>query len=187
MLQATEVRKGHVVKWENGLWTVVSVTHITPGNWRAIIQIKLRNIQTGVAKEQRFSSSDKLEQAHIELVDMEYLYADGVNLVFMNQENFEQIPIHKDVVGEDVKWMKENIICKIQFYEGRVTGVELPPSVELKIVETEPGLKGATVTNVYKQAKLETGAMITVPPFIAEGEIVRVDTRSGEYMERVNK
>ncbi|MBI4564018.1 MAG: elongation factor P [Planctomycetes bacterium] len=186
-LQATEIRKGHVVKWEGSLWTVVNVDHITPGNWRAIIQIKLRNLNTGVAKEQRFSSSDKLEQAFIEPHDYEYLYQNGDTYVFMNQENFEQIELHKDLLGDDVKWLKENLPVKINFLEGRAISVELPFTVELNVVRTEPALKGATITNVYKPATLETGAVVQVPPFITEGETIRVDTREGKYLERANK
>lgn len=187
MLQATEVRKGHVLKYENALWYVMSVTHVTPGNWRAIIQIRMRNIASGSAREQRFSSGDKLEQAVIEQTDMEYLYTDGENLIFMNQENYEQIPIHKGVLGDDVQWLKENTVCKVSTFEGGVIGVEVPFTVELKIVQTEPELKGATVTNVYKPAKLETGATVSVPPFLKIGEVIRIDTRTGEYLERANK
>ena len=186
MLQATEVRRGNVVKHKDGIWKVLDVTHNTPGNKRAIITFKMRNIETGVQLEQRFSSGDKLEKAIIENTRMEYLYADGDSLVFMHQENYEQIHIHKEVIGEDVQWLKENAVCLVTSLEGKVIGIELPPSVELKVTKTEPGLKGATATNQSKPATLETGAVVKVPPFIAEGETVRIDTRSGEYLERVN-
>ena len=186
MLQATEVRRGNVVKYKDGVWKVLEVTHNTPGNKRAIIVFKMRNIESGVQLEQRFSSGDKLERAIIENIKMEYLYADGESLVFMNQENYEQIHIHKDVIGEELQWLKENAECQVSFLEGNVIGVELPASVALKVTSTEPGLKGATATNQNKPATLETGAVVKVPPFIAEGEIVRIDTRSGEYLERVN-
>jgi len=187
MLQATEFRKGHVVLWEEGLWYITDVKHITPGNWRAIIQVKFRNLQTGVSREQRFSSGDKLERAVIDSTDMEFLYADGENLVFMNPGNYEQMNVHRELLGDDLRWLKENVSCTVSSHEGRVIGVELPPSVDLKVVETEPALKGATITNVGKPAKLETGAVVKVPPFISEGEIIRIDTRSGEYLERANK
>jgi elongation factor P len=186
-LQATEIRKGHVVRWDNAVWTVINVDHITPGNWRAIIQIKMRNLNTGSAKEQRFSSSDKLELVHTETGDYEYLYQSGANYVFMHRENYEQLELHKEILGDDAKFLKENLPVKIHFLDGSALEVELPPAVDLKVVETEPQLKGATITNVYKPAKLETGAVVQVPPFITQGEIIRVDTRSGEYLERAGK
>ncbi|MBI2900711.1 MAG: elongation factor P [Planctomycetes bacterium] len=186
MIGATEVRKGMVVRYEDHLWFVMNVYHHTPGNLRAVIQIKMRNLTSGAAIEQRFSSSDKLEQAFIDTSEMEYLYQDGETYVFMNQESCEQISIHKELLGEDAQWLKENILCKVEVYEGRVIGVELPAAVELKVVETEPGLKGATITNVYKAAKLETGAVVQVPPFIENGAVIRVDTREGKYLDRVS-
>jgi elongation factor P len=185
-LQATEIRAGHVVKIGEEICRVDGVEHITPGNWRAIIQIKLRNIKTGSARVQRFSSSDKLELAYIDQQTCEYLYQNGNAYVFMNQENYEQFEIHKDLVGEDAKWLKENLAVKINFLDGSAIGVELPPSVDLKVTKTEPALKGATITNVFKPATVETGAVVQVPPFIKEGETIKVDTRTGEYLERVN-
>ncbi len=186
MIGCTEVRKGMVVRWNDQLWFVMNVYHHTPGNLRAVIQIKMRNLASGSAIEQRFGSGDKLEQAFIDLQEMEYLYQDGENYVFMNQENFEQISIHRELLGEDTQWLKENVVCKVEIYEGRVIGVEIPAAVELKVVDTEPGLKGATVTNVYKPAKLETGAVVQVPPFIEIGAVIRVDTREGKYLDRVS-
>lgn len=187
MAGATEVRKGMVVNYDGQLQLIVGTYHHTPGNLRAVIQIKMKNLKTGTTKEIRFSSGDKLEVVIIEQIDMEYLYADGDTFVFMNQKNYEQVSLHKDLLGEDVQWMKENLVCKVSFYEGSAMSIELPASVELKVVETEPSLKGATVTNVYKPAKLETGAVVPVPPFIEPGEIIRVDTREAKYLERVNK
>lgn len=187
MLGATEVRKGMIVKYEDQLQYVMNVYHHTPGNLRAVIQIKMRNLKSGTSKEIRFSSGDKLEVVHIELVVMEYLYQDGETYVFMNQENFEQVSLHKTLLGEDAQWLKENMVCKVEFYEGSAIAVEVPFTVELKVVDTEPSLKGATITNVYKPAKLETGAVVQVPPFIEKGEVIRVDTREAKYLERVNK
>ncbi len=187
MLGATEIRKGMIVKYEDQLQYVMNVYHHTPGNLRAVIQIKMRNLKTGTSKEIRFSSGDKLEVAHIEQVDMEYLYQDGDTYVFMNQENFEQVSLHKTLLGEDAQWLKENMVCKVEFYEGSAIAVEVPFTVELKVVDTEPSLKGATITNVYKPAKLETGAVVQVPPFIEKGEVIRVDTREAKYLERVNR
>ena len=187
LLNATEVRKGNVVRHRDGIWRVLSVTHNTPGNKRAILMFQMRNIKSGVLLDQRFSSNDRLEQAVIENVAMEYLYMDGDSLVFMNQENYEQEHVHKDIVGDDLQWLKENAVCTVNFHDGSVIGVVVPFTVELKVVETEPALKGATVTNVNKPAKMETGAVVKVPPFIAEGEIIRVDTRDGKYLERAGK
>ncbi len=187
MLGATEVRKGMIVKYEDQLQYVMNVYHHTPGNLRAVIQIKMRNLKSGTSKEIRFSSGDKLEVVHIEQVAMEYLYQDGESYVFMNQENFEQVSLHKSLLGEDAQWLKENMVCKVEFYEGSAIAVEVPFTVELKVVDTEPSLKGATITNVYKPATLETGAVVQVPPFIEKGEMIRVDTREAKYLERVNK
>lgn len=186
-LQATEVRKGHIVKWNNAYWSVMNVDHITPGNWRAIIQIKMRNLQTGSSLEQRFSSGDKLEQAFLEQHPSEFSYQSGETYVFMNTETYEQYEIHKDMLGDSIQWLTPNLPCKVNFLDGRAVEVELPPAVTLKVVETEPGLKGATITNVFKPATLETGAVVQVPPFIAVGETIRVDTREGKYLERANK
>lgn len=186
-LQATEVRKGHIVKWNNQYWSVMNVDHITPGNWRAIIQIKMRNLQSGAAVQQRFSSGDKLEQAFLEIHDAEFSYQNGEQFVFMNTENYEQYEIHQDMLGDDVQWLTPNLPCKVSFLDGRAVSVELPPAVDVKVLETEPELKGATVTNVYKPAKVETGAVVQVPPFIKIGEVIRVDTREGKYLERANK
>jgi len=186
MAGATEIRKGMVIKYEDRLQYVMNVYHHTPGNLRSVIQIKMRDLLGGTSKEVRFSSGDKLEVAHIDQVDMEYLYQEGDTYVFMNQENYEQVSLHKELLGEDAQWLKENMVCKVDFYEGRAIAIEVPFTVELKVVETEPSLKGATVTNVYKPAKLETGAVVPVPPFIEIGEVIRVDTRDGKYLERVS-
>ncbi len=187
MLSATEVRKGMIVKYDDRLQYVMNVYHHTPGNLRSVIQIKMRDLMTGTSKEIRFSSGDKLEQAHVEQVDMEYLYQEGDSHIFMNQENYEQTSLHKELLGEDVQWLKENMVCKVDFYEGRAIAIEVPFTVELEVKETEPSLKGATITNVYKAAKLETGAVVQVPPFIEIGEVIRIDTREGKYLERVNR
>ena len=186
MLGATEVRKGMIVRYDDKLHYVMNVYHHTPGNLRAVIQIKMRDLMSGSSKEIRFGSGDKVEQAFIDQVDMEYLYAEGDQLIFMNQANYEQVPLHKELLGEDMKFLKENTACKVDFYQGRAIAIELPHTVDLKVMKTEPSLKGATITNVYKPATLETGAVIQVPPFIEEGEMIRVDTREAAYLERAN-
>ena len=182
----TEVRKGMIVHFEGKLQYVMNVYHHTPCNLRAVIQIKMRDLKSGNSKETRFGSGDKLDVGHIEQTDMEYLYADGESYVFMNQENFEQVSLHKTLLGEDVQWLKENMVCKVEFYEGSAIAIEVPMTVTLKVTKTEPSLKGATITNVYKAATLETGAVVQVPPFIEEGEMIRVDTREAKYLERAN-
>ena len=187
MISATDIRKGIVVKIDNQLYTVTDVMHITPGNWRAIIQCKLKNLKTGSTLEKRFSSGDKIEDVYIEQADMEYLYSDGNSVVLMNHENYEQLQLYKELIGDDIQYLKENTIVKVNFCEGKPIAVQLPFVVELKITETEPPLKGATVTNVYKPAKLETGATVQVPPFIEVGEVIKVDTRDGKYIERASK
>lgn len=187
MISATELRRGAVIKFEGALYIVVDVMHTTPGNLRSIIQCKLKNMATDSTVEKRFSSGDKLEDVYIEQQDLEYLYLDGDNLVFMNQENYEQMNIAKEFVGESFGYLKENTIVKVNFCEGKPIGVQLPAVVELKVAQTEPQLKGATITNVYKPAEMETGIMVQVPPFIGIGELIRVDTRDGKYVERVNK
>ena len=180
----TEVRKGMIVFYENQLQYIMNVYHHTPGNLRAVIQIKMRNLKSGNSKEIRFGSGDKLDVVHIEQTDMEYLYADGESYVFMNQETFEQVSLHKTLLGEDSQWLKENTVCKVEFYEGSAIAVEVPFTVELKVVETEPSLKGATITNVYKAAKLETGATVQVPLFVNVGDRIKVDPREGRYISR---
>lgn len=184
MISAKDLRKGMIVKYEGKLCVVVGTEHIAPGNWRAINQIKFRDIETGSTSEVRFSTSDKLEPAHIDQKEMEYLYSDGDALVCMDQENYEQINISKEYLGDEIKFLKENTIVKVNLYEGKPITVEMPVTIDLKVVETEPGLKGATVTNVFKPAKLETGAIVDVPPFITAGEVIKVDTRTGQYLER---
>lgn len=185
MINAKDVRKGMMINHNGRLCVVVGVEHIAPGNWRAINQIKFRDVETGSTAEVRFSTSDRLEDAYVELHDMEYLYAEADSLVLMNQESYEQIHITKEIIGEDFKFLKENMVLKISFYNGKPVSIQIPNIVELRIVETEPSLKGATVTNVYKPAKLETGAIVDVPPFINTGEVIRIDTRDGKYVERV--
>jgi elongation factor P len=186
-VRATELRKGTVIVGERGdLLLITEYHHHTPGNLRAVIQIKMRDLKSGNSKETRFGSGDKLDVVHIEQTDMEYLYQDGESYVFMNQENFEQVSLHKTLLGEDVQWLKENMVCKVEFYEGSAIAIEVPMTVTLKVTATEPSLKGATITNVYKAATLETGAVVQVPPFIEEGEMIRVDTREAKYLERAN-
>ena len=184
MIAATQLRPGVVIKHDGDLFTVFSVFHRTPGNLRAFVQAKLRNLRSGAMIEHRFRSEDRIEQAILDKHEMEYLYSDGEDYHFMNTETFEQIHLTKEVLGDTANYLTPNGQIKVEFYEGNPVGIELPASVDLTVVETEPGLKSATVSNVTKQAKLETGLVVQVPGFIEAGEKIRVDTTEGKYLER---
>ncbi|HWS98553.1 MAG TPA: elongation factor P [Candidatus Methylomirabilis sp.] len=183
-IPATQMRPGMVIKHNNDLHTVFSVEHRTPGNLRAFIQAKLRNLRTGAMFEHRFRSSDPIDKITVDQIQMEYLYQDGENHVFMNTENYEQLHLGKDVLGDAVDYLTPNLQISVEFYDDKPVGVELPQTVDLKIVETEPGLKSATASSVTKPAKTETGLVVQVPPFINEGETIRVDTSEGAYLSR---
>ncbi|PYX93983.1 MAG: elongation factor P [Acidobacteria bacterium] len=183
-IPATQLRPGMIIKHNNDLHAVFSVEHRTPGNLRAFIQAKLRNLRTGAMFEHRFRSPDPIEKIVVDEMEMEFLYADGDDYYFMNTETFEQIHLNKDVLGDATDYLTANLQIKVEFYDGKAVGVELPQTVELTVVETEPGLKSATASNVTKPAKLETGVVVQVPPFINEGEKIRVDTAEGAYLSR---
>jgi len=184
MIPATKMRLGMVVKFNNDLYSVFSVSHRTPGNLRGFVQAKMRNLRSGTMIEHRFSSEDKVERAILDEVKMEYLYDDGEFFYFMNSENFEQLHLTKEILGDAVSYLIPELKVSVEFYEGKPMSVELPATVDLTVIETEPGLKGATVSNVTKPAKLETGLIVQVPPFITEGEKIRVNTAEGTYQER---
>jgi elongation factor P len=184
MIAATQIRPGMIIKFNNELHSIFSMVHRTPGNLRGFVQAKMRNLRSGSMIEHRFSSEDKVERVALDEQEMEYLYDDGEDYHFMNTETFEQMHLNKDALGDGVNYLIANMKVNIEFYEGKPISVELPPSVELTVVETEPGLKGATVSNVTKPAKLETGLIVQVPPFINEGERIRVSTSEGTYLER---
>jgi elongation factor P len=159
--------------------------HHTPGNLRAMMQTKLRNVITGVSLEHRFSATEDVDRATLEQHIYKYLYSDGDMHHFMNEETYEQIELDAEALGDGVNYLIPDLTIQIEFYDGKPIGVDLPPSVELKVVETEPELKGATASNSNKPAKLETGITVQVPPFVREGDLIRVDTAEGKYMERV--
>ena len=184
MISATQMRPGMVIKFNNELYSVFSVNHRTPGNLRGFVQAKMRSLRTGSMTENRFSSEDKVEKAIMDEQEMEYLYDDGEYYYFMNTETFEQMHLTRDILGDGVEYLVPQLKVHVEFYEGKAISVELPPTVDLTVVETEPGLKGASVSNVTKAAKLETGLMVQVPPFIIEGEKIRVSTSDGSYQER---
>ncbi len=173
-----------VVKFNNDLYSVFKMEHRTPGNLRGFVQAKMRNLKTGTMIEHRFSSEDRVERAALDEHEMEYLYDDGEFFYFMNTETFDQMHLTKEILGDATSFLIPQLKVNIEFYEGKAISVELPPSVEMTVVETEPGLKGATVSNVTKPAKLETGLVVQVPPFINEGEKIRVSTAEATYLER---
>lgn len=184
MISATQMRPGMVIKFNNDLYSIFSVSHRTPGNLRGFVQAKMRSLRSGSMTEHRFSSEDKVEKALLEQQEMEYLYDDGEYYYFMNTETFEQMHLMKDLLGDATQYLIPQLKVSVEFYEGKPMSVELPPTVDMTVVETEPGLKGATVSNVTKPAKMETGLMVQVPPFIVEGEKIRVNTAEGTYQER---
>ena len=184
MISATQLRPGMVIKFNNELYSIFSVNHRTPGNLRGFVQAKMRSLRTGSMTEHRFSSEDRVEKALLEEHEMEYLYDDGEFFYFMHTENFEQMHLTKDLLGDATQYLIPQLHVSVEFYEGRPISVELPATVDMLVVETEPGLKGATVSNVTKPAKLETGLVVQVPPFITEGEKIRVNTAEGTYQER---
>jgi elongation factor P len=184
MISATQLRPGMVIKFNNELYSIFKMEHRTPGNLRGFVQVKMRSLRSGTMTEHRFSSEDRVDRAALEEIEMEYLYDDGEYYYFMNTENFEQMHLTRDILGDAVDYLVPQLKVNIEFYEGKPMSVELPPTVDLTVVETEPGLKGASVSNVTKSAKLETGLVVQVPPFINEGEKVRVSTAEGTYQER---
>jgi len=183
-IPATQLRPGMVIKHNNDLHSVFSVEHSTPGNLRAFIQAKLRNLRTGAMFEHRFRSADAIDKITVDEVQMEYLYNDGDDYYFMNTENYEQTHLTRDTLGDSVDYLIPNLQIKVEFFDGKAVGIELPQTVEMTVIETEPGLKSATASSVTKPAKTETGLVVQVPPFINEGEKIRVDTSEGAYLSR---
>ena len=184
-LSANQMRPGMVIMHDNELFSVFSITHRTPGNLRAFVQAKIRNLRTGGMIEYRFRSDDRIERAMLDENEMEFLYSDGDSFYFMNTENYEQTHLNRDVLGDAVQYLTPNLKIKVEFYQGKPVSVELPQTVDLEIVDTEPGIKGASVSNVTKAATMETGLVVQVPPFIEKGEKIRVETTEGTYLERV--
>ena len=184
MISATQLRPGMVVKFNNELYSVFSMSHRTPGNLRGFVQAKMRSLRSGTMMEHRFSSEDKVEKASMDEQEMEFLYDDGDYYYFMNSANYEQMHLTKDLLGDATEYLIPQLKVAVKFYEGKAMSVELPATVVLTVMETEPGLKGATVSNVTKPAKMETGLVVQVPGFINEGEKIRVNTSEGTYSER---
>ncbi|WP_461204350.1 elongation factor P [Clostridium sp. DL1XJH146] len=185
MFSAGEIRKGTTFETDGQVFTVVEFLHVKPGKGAAFVRTKLKNVMTGGVVEKSFNPTAKLQEAIIERKEMQYLYADGDLYYFMDGETYEQIPLSYSEVENAIKYLKENMFAVIKFFKGTAFSVEPPNFVELLITECEPGVKGNTTSNVMKPATLETGAIVNVPLFINEGDSIRVDTRTGDYMERV--
>jgi len=184
VINATQIRKGMVIKIQGEIYKVLEVTHITPGKGQALMQTKLRNLKDQTLLDYRFRSKDKVEQAFLEQIDMEYLYKERDGFVFMNLDNYEQIKLPSEVIGEGVNYLIPNVIFSIEMHERKPVGTNPPLTIDLKVVKTEPFLKGATQSASSKPAVLETGITVNVPQFIKEGDIVRIDTRENKYLER---
>ena len=185
MISAGDFRNGVTIEYENNIYQIIEFQHVKPGKGAAFVRTKLKNIISGGVVEKTFRPTEKCPQARIDRKDMQYLFADGDLFNFMDMETYDQIALNADAIGDALKFVKENMVCKILSYKGSVFGIEPPTFVELAIAETEPGFAGNTATGATKPATLETGAVIQVPLFVDGSDIIRVDTRTGEYMERV--
>ena len=184
MLTAGDFKNGVTFEMEGKVYQVIEFQHVKPGKGAAFVRTKYKDVMTGAIREVSFNPTAKFENAVIERRDLEYLYTDGELYYFMDPETYEQIPLNEDKLGDNFKFVKENTTCRISSFKGNVFSVEPPTFVELAVTETEPGVRGDTATNVTKPATLETGAVIKVPIFINEGDVLRIDTRTGEYLER---
>ncbi|MCI8553911.1 MAG: elongation factor P [Clostridiales bacterium] len=184
MVSAGDFRNGVTFEMDGSVYQIIEFQHVKPGKGAAFVRTKIRNVLAGSVVEKTFSPTDKFPTAYVERKDMEYSYSDGDLFYFMDPESFELIPINRDILSDSFKFVKENMVCKVASFKGKVFSVDAPNFVELQVTATDPGFKGDTATNATKPATLETGAEVRVPLFIEEGEMIRVDTRTGEYMER---
>jgi elongation factor P len=184
LIPATQLRVGMLINYQNDLYRITAVTHVTPGNWRGMVQTKMRSVRSGTQTENRFRSEDKVDRVTLDQQQMEFLYADGDSYHLMNTESFEQIELNAEMLGDDVHYLLPNMRVQVDFYDGRPIGVSLPKTVDLRVTDTAPGLKTATVTNVLKPATTETGLIVPVPNFVETGDVIRVDTDTGAYLSR---
>ena len=184
MISAGDFRNGLCFEMDDQVYQVVEFQHVKPGKGAAFVRTKYNNVKTGSVVERSFNPNEKFEQAQLTRQDMQYIYSDGDLYYFMDQETYEQTPIHQDKIGDGIKFLKEEMVCKVVSYKGDIFQVELPITVVLEITECEPGVKGDTANNASKYATLETGAVVKVPLFVNQGEKIKVDTRTGEYLER---
>lgn len=185
MVTAGDFRNGVTFEMDGGVYSIIEFQHVKPGKGAAFVRTKIRNVITGAVTEKTFNPSDKYPTAYIERKDMQYLYSDGDLYYFMDNESYEQMPINGSVLGDNFKFVKENMDCKVLSYKGKVFGVEPPFFIELEVTETEPGFKGDTVQGSTKPATLETGATIQVPMFVNIGDVLQVDTRDGRFIKRM--
>lgn len=185
MIPVNDLKNGTTISIDNNLFIVVWFQHVKPCKGGGIMKTKLKNLKTGAVLDKTFRSIETVEKITLDEKEMEYLYKDSEHLWFMDTTSYEQVPLSAEIIGEGVGYLKENARVQIVFYEGKVVGVELPTFVELKVVATEPGFKGDTVSGSYKPATMETGVVVQVPLFIKEGDVLKIDTRSGEYIQRV--
>jgi len=184
LIQATQLRPGMVLEYNNALWRVMTISHITPGNWRGMVQTKLRNIRTGSQTENRFRSEDRVERVILDQVQMEFLYKEGNEFHFMNTETYDQITLPEELVEDVEGFFTPNLQVEVEFYETTPLNVTVPKTVALKVIETDPGIKTAAVTNTLKPAKTETGLVIQVPHFVNEGDVITINTETHEYVSR---
>lgn len=184
MISVNDFKTGVTIELEGQAYQVVEFQHVKPGKGAAFVRAKLKNVKTGGTVERTFRGGEKVPKAHLDRREMQYLYNDGSGFVFMDTENFEQMTINPDQMGDGSKWLLENMNIQVLFFQGNIIGIELPNFVEMVVVDTEPGVKGDTATGATKMATLETGATVKVPLFINTGDKLRIDTRSGEYLDR---
>ena len=185
-VKATLLRPGMVIQHEGQLFTVFSVEHRTPGNKRGSMQTRMKNLKTGAIIDYRFRAEEFVDRAILDEMEFEYLYNEGDDFHFMNTQTYEQIQLRRDMLGETVYYLIPNIVVKIEFFEGRAIGVDLPDTMDLKVIQTEPTLQKATASAVMKPATLETGLVVQVPPFVNQGDKIKVDTSEARYVERVD-
>ena len=185
MIKATQLRPGMIINHEGDLHVIYSVDHRTPGNKRGSMQTKMRNLRTGSMMDYRFRAEESIEKVVVDEIEYEYLYSDGDTYHFMNTQNYEQLPLGNDVVGDTRDYLIPNLPVKIEYYNDKPIGVLLPDTVDLTVVDTEPSIQKATASAVMKQAKLETGLVINVPPFVGNGDKVKVDTSEARYIQRI--
>lgn len=185
MISTNDFRTGQTIEWDGGVWTIVDFQHVKPGKGAAFVRAKLRNIINGSVIENTFRAGEKLPKAQIDYRDMQYLYESDGQFMFMDQESYDQIGLSSEQLGDALRYLKENMVINVQFYQSSPIGVELPNFVELLITETDPGLRGDTASGGTKPATTETGAVVQVPLFVQQGERIRVDTRTHQYLERV--
>lgn len=184
MVKASELKRGQVIDYNGTRYTIKDIQHVAKGNWRSYYQVKLKNFVTGQIIDQRMAVDDRVELVFVQTKDFEYLYKDGKDYVLADPETYDQVPVQADLFGDAIQFLKENIPVTCSIIDGQIVNIELPNTVELAVKETPPVVKGATATNQNKDAVLETGARVKVPAFVQVGDVIRVDTRTGEYLER---